>query len=140
MQEADRLDSAPGGSKSDLNLQFGWYRFNGGAGTMMPTSCKQINKCGTQATSWLQGQHPSVSDGVITATVCFHWKSCCDFPVSVRIRNCGAFYVYELMRTPYGLRYCGTKSKKRIDFHSEYMDDIYILLINDEMNEMILAV
>ncbi|KAL9987892.1 hypothetical protein ACROYT_G002270 [Oculina patagonica] len=110
LEGADRLDSAPGGFQEDFFLQYGWYRFRGAAGNMMPTSCTPVNKCGTQATGWLQGRHPSQAEGAISATVCFHWTtSCCDFSTSIQVRNCGSFYVYQLPRTGFGLRYCGAQ-------------------------------
>ena len=115
LEEADRSLTAPGGFKDDSQLQFGWYRFHGAAGTMMSTTCTPTNQCGTHATGWLQGQHPTQSEGAITVKVCFHWTNCCQFPVSIQVRNCGSFYVYQLIGTPGLLRYCGTgaQSKKR---------------------------
>lgn len=93
----------------DWTLQLGWYRFREAAGNMMPTSCVPMNKCGTHATGWLQGRHPSPWEGAIQATVCFDWTfECCMWSSKIRVRNCGSFYVYELGPTPLcNLRYCG---------------------------------
>ncbi|XP_078370329.1 pancreatic secretory granule membrane major glycoprotein GP2-like [Oculina patagonica] len=111
LEEADRsiAFSSPSVKKCDKYLQFGWYRFRGAAGTMMPTSCVPTSKCGTDAPGWLQGRHPSTSEGVIQAKVCFHWNSnCCHWSSLIRVRNCGAFYVYQLVQSPQcSLRYCG---------------------------------
>ena len=90
----------------------GWYRFQGGAGTRMATSCPSTNQCGTSATGWLSGGHPSVADGQVSRLACFHWNSnCCLWSKYIKVRNCGAFYVYHIPGTPYGhcdLRYCST--------------------------------
>ena len=94
----------------DRNLK-GWYRFQGAAGTRMPTSCPPKNRCSTQATGWLNGGHPTVADGRVTRQVCFHWNSnCCIWSDNIQVRNCGHFYVYYLSPPSAGcfLRYCST--------------------------------
>jgi len=93
----------------DSNLN-GWYRFQGAAGTRMPTSCPLKDRCDTSATGWLNGGHPTVAAGKVTRQVCFHWYSgCCSWSTSIEVRNCGSFYVYHLSSTPdCSLRYCGT--------------------------------
>ena len=100
--------------KCDRFLPFGWYRFDGAAGTEMPTSCVGQYRCGTHAPGWLNGSHPRVTDGIVTAKVCFHWGSdCCLWSANIRVRNCSGFYVYELV-PPRGchLRYCGNGGGK----------------------------
>ena len=93
--------------KNDLNP--GWYRFTAGAGDKMPTSCPPKNRCGTHAPGWLNGNHPTVAEGIVTRQVCYHWSSsCCNWKNNIRVKNCGAFYVYELKKPPTcWLRYCG---------------------------------
>ena len=94
----------------DKNLN-GWYRFQGAAGTRMPTSCPPTWRCRTAATGWLNGEHPTVADGKVTRQVCFHWDSgCCQWSDNIQVRNCSSFYVYYLRRPSGGcyLRYCGT--------------------------------
>ena len=92
--------------KNDLNP--GWYRFSAGAGDRMPTSCPPKNRCGTYAPGWLAGAHPTVTECVVTRTVCYHWRSeCCYWNNKIRVKNCGPFYVYELQKPPAcPLRYC----------------------------------
>ncbi|XP_078383779.1 uncharacterized protein LOC144666252 [Oculina patagonica] len=114
--EADRSVSFPRGAGSSYKcdrdtLTPGWYRFNGTAGSKMPTSCVQKSMCYTDATGWLSGAHPTLQEGVVTRTVCFHWSTnCCNWQASIKVRNCGLFYVYELVKTPNcQLRYCVTK-------------------------------
>ena len=93
----------------DSNLK-GWYRFQGAAGTRMPTSCSPKNRCNTAATGWLNGGHPTVADGKVSRQVCFHWDSnCCRWSTNIEVINCGSFYVYHFSGTPTcSLRYCGS--------------------------------
>ena len=88
----------------------GWYRFEGAAGTRMPTSCPPKQRCNTHASGWLNGAHPTVADGQVTRTVCFHWGSnCCNWSRSVKVINCSDYYVYYITGTPTcSLRYCST--------------------------------
>ena len=88
----------------------GWFRFKGAAGEKMPTLCPPKYSCGTHAPGWLNGGHPTVADGQVTRTVCFHWESdCCYWSTDIDVRNCGSYYVYYLSGTPVcHLRYCGT--------------------------------
>lgn len=91
----------------------GWYRFGGAAGTKIATSCVPINKCGTHAPGWMNGAHPTIDDGEVTRTVCYHYFGhCCKWSNNIEVVNCGQYYVYKLMSTPpshpCNLRYCGT--------------------------------
>jgi len=76
----------------------------------MATSCVFVyGQCGTAYPGWFSGSHPSVADGVVHATVCFDWHyHCCLWSESIRVRNCGGFYVYELgPPSTCNTRYCG---------------------------------
>ncbi|CAH3133277.1 unnamed protein product [Porites lobata] len=90
----------------------GWFRFEGSAGTRMPTSCPPTYRCNTDATGWMNGGQPSVADGQVSRQVCFHWTSgCCQWSTNIKVRNCGSYYVYYLSGIPTvfcRLRYCGT--------------------------------
>ena len=94
----------------DSGIGPGWFRFEGSAGTRMPTSCPPYRRCGTHAPAWLNGGHPTVADGQVSRQVCFHWtSSCCEWSTNIKVRNCGSYYVYYLSGTPVcRLRYCGT--------------------------------
>ncbi|XP_068706633.1 uromodulin-like isoform X2 [Montipora foliosa] len=94
----------------DREIGPAWFRFQDAAGTRMPTSCPPTHRCNTHAPGWLSGGHPSVADGQVNKTVCFHWTSdCCLWSTTIKVRNCGSFYVYYLHSTPgCYLRYCGT--------------------------------
>ena len=97
-------------SYCDSGIGPGWFRFEGSAGTRMPTSCPPDYRCGTAATGWLNGGHPTVADGQVSRTVCFHYsQNCCYWSTNIKVRNCGSYYVYYLNGTPVcNLRYCGT--------------------------------
>ena len=115
LNAVNRLDSFTGQSPvrcDQKDLTPGWYRFTGVSGNpKMPTQCvSPTRRCGTHAPGWLNGQHPSVADGEVTRQVCYHWSNnCCRWKNNIKVKNCGAFYVYELQKTPVcSLRYCGT--------------------------------
>ena len=85
----------------DNGIGPGWFRFERSAGTRMATSCPRTFRCGTAATSWLNGGHPTVADGQVSRQVCFHWNSnCCRWSTNIKVRNCGSYYVYYLHSTP----------------------------------------
>ena len=111
LSEYDRAQGYKGVIKCDRSLPTTWYRFTGLAGNMMPSSCVARYYCGTHAPGWLVGGHPTVAQGIVSRKVCFHWTSgCCQWSRYIRVRNCGAFYVYRLSPTPAcNLRYCGNR-------------------------------
>lgn len=97
-------------AKDGDNLN-GWYRFTGEAGVQMPEQCVPVKRCGTVAPGWLNGNHPTVDELVVTREVCFHlMDECCKWKQNIQVRNCGDFYVYELKPAPFCyLRFCGNK-------------------------------
>ena len=90
----------------------GWYRFEGAAGTRMPTSCSPTHRCNSHLPGWLSCAHPTQADGQVYRTVFFHWYSdCCYKSITVKVINCGGYYVYYINGTPWcHLRYCGIDS------------------------------
>ena len=100
------------GSKCDSQLSQGWYRLREDAGTKMATSCVPENRCKTDHTGWLDGDHPTVAEGQVTRRVCFRKNSnCCKWSINIKVRNCGDYFVYFLNGTPNSkcnLRYCTT--------------------------------
>ena len=91
----------------------GWYRFQGAAGDQMADKCVPGNHCGSRWSGWLYGAHPSIAEGVVTREVCFSsLYYCCDWDQNIRIKNCGAYFVYELPRPYFSCpaRYCGNGS------------------------------
>ena len=111
-----RITYSAGTGHCDRGIGPDWFRFEGSAGTRMPTSCPRKNRCGTNELSWLKGGHPTVADGQVKRQVCFHFGSnCCAWSKKIKVRNCGSYYVYFLHGTPYGVcnaRYCGTNWKQ----------------------------
>ena len=96
----------------------GWYRFQGAAGDRMADKCVPENHCGSRSPGWLFGAHPSIAEGVATRRVCVSSPyTCCNSQKNSRIRNWGAYFVYELPRPFYcPLRYCSNGSASK--FHS----------------------
>ena len=94
----------------DRGIGPGWFRFEGSAGTRMPTSCPPVQRCNTDAASWLKGGHPTVADGRGRRWVCFHYgNNCCHWARNIKVRNCGSYYANHLSGTPIcSLRYCST--------------------------------
>ena len=113
LNSADRKITYSGSSYCDSGIGPGWFRFEGSAGTRMATSCPPTGRCATVAPGWLNGGHPTVADGQVSRTVCFHFSgNCCLWSTNIKVRNCGSYYVYYLHSTPNNghcyLRYCGT--------------------------------
>ena len=80
----------------------GWYRFEGAAGTRIPTSCSPTHRCNSHLPGWLSGAHPTQADGQVSRTVFFHWHSdCCYKSITVKVINCGGYYVYYINGTPW---------------------------------------
>ena len=104
-------------SQCDNHLS-GWYRFMGKAGNRMQNSCSPGGNgnygCGSVYQGWLWDSHPSYHEGEVSRTVCFsRGYSCyCNYRKTIKVKNCGKFYVYWLDGTPTcSLRYCGVKGK-----------------------------
>ena len=121
LSEADRAqgNAEPPHGRDDSTLKPGWYRFQGAAGDRMPDKCVPLNHCGVKFPGWLNDTHPTVAEGVVTRKVCYdnwdyYWygsNDCCYLSSNIRVRNCGAFFVYELQKPPRcDLRYCGNAS------------------------------
>ena len=109
LSEGDRAQGYKGIVKCDNSLTKAWYRFTGSAGNKMADTVVATHHCGTHAPGYLTGGHPTVAQGVVQRKVCFHWSnSKCRWSSLIRVRSCGAFYIYELSKPPAcSLRYCG---------------------------------
>lgn len=113
LDEMNRSVLAGPDRNCDFLLRGGWYRFQGLAGTQMPSTCVAENHCSTKFSGWFRsesGQHPGVLDGIKPAEVCFtKGEQCCpdETRVDIQVRNCGRFYVYKLRNTnACPARYC----------------------------------
>ena len=117
LSEADRaqghISSNYRRDRSDLVP--GWYRFQGAAGDRMADKCIPKDHCGTEYPGWLSGAHPTVAEGVVIRRVCFNSYQCCFRYQNIRVKNCGAYFVYELRRLHYSYsRYCGNGSDGKL--------------------------
>ena len=113
--DVDRdVSHASGPYKCDSQLDYRWYRFlvTNISAIRMPTSCPPKFRCGTGSPGWLNGDHPTVEEGVVTRTICFHGNDCCNpRRDDIEVKNYGSFYVYHLKHVPYcSQRYCYTSS------------------------------
>ncbi|CAF1128277.1 unnamed protein product [Adineta steineri] len=86
----------------------GWYRFSGGAGTILANYVVPVNQCGTQATGSYTGAYPSTAGSTSLGTVCYNWSgNSCMWSNSISITNCNGYYVFYLSAPPVcNLRYC----------------------------------
>ncbi|XP_035668228.1 A disintegrin and metalloproteinase with thrombospondin motifs adt-1-like isoform X1 [Branchiostoma floridae] len=88
-----------------------WYRFTGAAGEAMPTQAPpSVNRCGTDAPMWMNGQHPTLADGEVSRQACAFWGSnTCRWDTTIQVRACsGGYFVYKLPAAPAcSLVYCG---------------------------------
>ena len=84
-----------------------WIRFVGTGGTTLPLTTPGMNLCGSEGTGWYDGIMPSAGQ-IINGTACFTWyTTICRYSQSVRVANCGSFYVYLLPPAPACMmRYC----------------------------------
>ena len=109
--EADRAqgNAQPPHNRNDYGLVTGWYRFQGAAGDRMPDKCVLKYRCGTKRPGWLNGTHPTVTEGVVTRAVCYSGsRSCCSYSNFIKVKNCRSYYVYQLQNTSKpDSRYCG---------------------------------
>jgi len=113
LSDADRAQGHISSNyRSDYtDLVPGWYRFQGAAGDRMADKCVPMGHCGTEYPGWLSGAHPTVADGVVIRRVCFSAYQCCYRYQNIRVKNCGAYFVYALPRLYFNSsRYCGNGS------------------------------
>ena len=76
----------------------------------MASSCVPSHRCNTDLAGWMEGNHPTVEEGVVSRKVCFHgYDRCCYKDVEINVRNCGPFNVYRLKKLTFcTARYCGS--------------------------------
>ena len=125
LSEADRAQGnlLQNNITCDWELVTGWYRFQGAAGDRMPDKCVPRYRCGTDSPGWLSGAHPTVEEGVVVRKVCYHDSiSCCSSTNNIKVRNCGAYFVYELQKPPgCNRRYCGNAGAGKLHLVDFFM-------------------
>ena len=140
LNESTRRYSYTSNSYCDSSLS-GWYRFGGSAGTMMFSGCirGRRSRCGTNYPGHLTGGHPGVNDGIVSRVVCFSYTQssyhynrysyseyCCYYRRTIKILNCGTFYVYKLNGTPTcNSRYCST------GWNNQLKNTIHLVVTNN---------
>ena len=75
-----------------------WYRFEEPAGTQIPETKVPYSHCGSLHGGWIMtGKHPKSTGTTVDAEVCFSGIiSGCASTISIKIHNCGSYYVYHL--------------------------------------------
>ena len=69
------------------------YRFLPPAGTRIAEEAPGDAYCGTDASGWMQGSHPTSLGATVTRTVCFQSDSnTCHWSSEIKVRNCGQFF------------------------------------------------
>ena len=88
--------------KSDDWKGAGWYRITGGAGTKLADFDVANYHCGTVASGWMVGGHPTVFQGEVTRTVNFNYHRIFggSWRRSIKVINCNTHYVYYLEEAP----------------------------------------
>ena len=81
----------------------------------MASHCIPMSTCNTEMAGWINGAHPAERYLLVSRTACMHsGSSCCHLQMSVKIRNCDGFYVYQLpalISSSCNARYCGVNGK-----------------------------
>ena len=93
-----------------------WYRFEGAAGTHMPTRAPGHIRCGTDHPGWLRTGHPERGEPPLYSQVCFQWSTThCYWTTYIETCVCSYdggntnTYLYHLPRpASCNAAYCGT--------------------------------
>ena len=110
-----KCDNPKWGKKTKINgKSTQWYRFQAPAGNKMPDKPPNHGhgeRCGTTATTYLSGGHPTKAGQVVSRKVCFNYAGkYCPLSRNVKVTHCGAFFVYQLPYAPgCNYRYCAEK-------------------------------
>lgn len=80
----------------------GWYRFHETVGFSIPEETVEGVHCGVHGSGWLQDKHPVRIGETKNATVCFNNGSSgiCNWSTTIKIRQCGSYYIYHLPDAP----------------------------------------
>lgn len=96
-----------------------WYKITGNAGNALRVNTPPRERCGGQAQGYLIENHPVLNDGVVNRQVCIQNPSdSCNRNVTIRVVNCGSFYLYKLQRLRntcgHNWRYCTNGKGKHL--------------------------
>ena len=82
------------------------------AGTMIPEEVVPKGRCGTHATGWMNGVHPTTLGEEVEREICFNWNgNNCKWHKNINVANCGDYYLYKLVSTlNCDLRYCSANA------------------------------
>ena len=90
----------------------GWFRFTGAGNEMIPTwapgpSGPQVHRCRASVMGWQSYANPKVLGQTVSGKMCFRYStySCAKY-YGGQTTNCGTYYVYYLIPTQCGHRYC----------------------------------
>ena len=112
LSEADRKSSyvTPDQPVCDNLLPVRWYRFEGDAGTKMPTTHVPRYRCNAAFSGWMNGVQPTIEDGEVIREVCFTQNvGDCKSTNNIKVKNCGSHFIYKLFPvSSCDSRYCGT--------------------------------
>jgi len=113
LSSASRKRTYGSGSYCDMGSYGGdytgpaWYRVVGSAGSRLTENNPGKEKCGSYGTGYLTEGHPSLLHSEKTVKVCFQYNRECQWQSSVKITNCGDYFVYFLQDTlGCSFRYC----------------------------------
>ena len=77
-----------------------WYRFEIANGNQLATKRPEIQHCGTYSPIWMNGSHPTVSQGEVSRKACAYLlvgrPVGCTLSYRIKVLNCSGFYVYRL--------------------------------------------
>ena len=82
----------------------------GDAGTKMPDSTPGRHKCGTHHSGYLTGGHPTLQEKEVDRIVHFdngYGQGNDGLPKTIKVVNCGTYYVYHLVNLKCQRAYCG---------------------------------
>ena len=108
------IGAGSSGGYCDQRARHGWTPgvWTSFGSRMIPEKSPGINHCGTSASGWLNGKHPTAADGVVSRTLCYHYSSSnCQWKSTIQVANCGSYYLYNIPKpSACSLGFCTTKS------------------------------
>ena len=85
-------------AQSDNTLATGWYRFANGL-KKINEECTPQQYGGTTYPGWMEGGHPAVGETAHRNVYFRAGTNCKQVVKPIRVKNCGAYYIYKLVPT-----------------------------------------